>query len=153
MTLSYMALSANQIGRVLSLVKRRNFSHSWKKSQIFNRDSCKNLLIYFWKIVFYVSSALLMYCEKLMFHNENCIVTLAIVIYIQLLVTSKTHWWLPPSKWASWLRSYGNWIYNYLYNKCLFMARYTWCNLMWSSLSVACGRSVVFAGYFGYTHQ
>jgi hypothetical protein len=26
------------------LVKRRNFSHSWKKSQIFNRDSCKNLL-------------------------------------------------------------------------------------------------------------
>jgi hypothetical protein len=28
------------------LVKRRNFSHLWKKSQIFNRDSCKNLLIY-----------------------------------------------------------------------------------------------------------
>jgi hypothetical protein len=26
-------------------VKRRNFSHSWKKSQIFNRDSCKNLLV------------------------------------------------------------------------------------------------------------
>ena len=24
--------------------------------------------------------------------NENCIVTLTIVIYIQLLVTSKTHW-------------------------------------------------------------
>jgi hypothetical protein len=23
------------------LVKRRNFSHEWKKSQIFNRDSCK----------------------------------------------------------------------------------------------------------------
>jgi hypothetical protein len=28
------------------LVKRQNFSHSWKKSQIFNRDSCKNLLIF-----------------------------------------------------------------------------------------------------------
>ena len=26
-------------------VKRRNLSHSWKKSQIFNRDSCKNLLV------------------------------------------------------------------------------------------------------------
>ena len=26
------------------LVKRRSFSHSWKKSQIFNRDSCKNIL-------------------------------------------------------------------------------------------------------------
>ena len=31
--------------RYAPLVKRRNFSHSWKKSQIFNRDSCKNLLV------------------------------------------------------------------------------------------------------------
>jgi hypothetical protein len=31
--------------RYAPLVKRQNFSHSWKKSQIFNRDSCKNLLI------------------------------------------------------------------------------------------------------------
>ena len=30
--------------RYAPLVKRRNFSHSWEKSQIFNRDSCKNLL-------------------------------------------------------------------------------------------------------------
>jgi hypothetical protein len=27
------------------LFKTRNFSHSWKKSQIFNRDTCKNLLV------------------------------------------------------------------------------------------------------------
>jgi hypothetical protein len=32
--------------RYVPLVKRRHFSHSWKKSQIFNRDSYKNLLIY-----------------------------------------------------------------------------------------------------------
>jgi hypothetical protein len=29
------------------LVKRQNFSHSWMKSQIFNRDSCKNLLNFY----------------------------------------------------------------------------------------------------------
>jgi hypothetical protein len=32
--------------RYAPLVKRRNFSHSWKKSQFFNRDSCKNLLVF-----------------------------------------------------------------------------------------------------------
>jgi hypothetical protein len=32
--------------RYAPLVKRHNFSHSWKKSQIFNRDSCKNLLFF-----------------------------------------------------------------------------------------------------------
>jgi len=41
----------------------------------------------------------------------------------------------------SWSWSYGSWIYNYLCNECLspiklwvlppFMARYTWCNIMW----------------------
>ena len=31
--------------RYAPLVKKRNFSHSWKKFQIFNRDSCKNLLV------------------------------------------------------------------------------------------------------------
>jgi hypothetical protein len=30
-----------------SLLKIWNFFHSWKKSQIFNRDSCKNLLFSF----------------------------------------------------------------------------------------------------------
>jgi hypothetical protein len=30
---------------VFDVVKRQNFSHSWNKSQIFNRDSCKNLLV------------------------------------------------------------------------------------------------------------
>ena len=35
------------------LVKRRNFSHSWKKSQIFNRDSCKNLLLWTFKGTLY----------------------------------------------------------------------------------------------------
>jgi hypothetical protein len=53
----------------------------------------------------------------------------------------------------SWLWSYGSWIYNYLCNQCLsplklwvrtlFMARCTWYNIRWSSLSVTCDRSVV----------
>ena len=57
----------------------------------------------------------------------------------------------------SWLWSYGSWIYNYLCNQCLsplklwvrtlFMARCTWYNIRWSSLSVTCDRSVVFSRY------
>ena len=55
--------------------------------------------------------------------------------------------------------SHGSWIYIYLYNQCLsplklwvltpFMARCTRYNIMWSSLSVTCDRSVVFTGYPG----
>ena len=47
--------------------------------------------------------------------------------------------------------SYGSWIYNYLCIQCLsplklwvwilLMVRCTWYNIMWSSLSVTCGRS------------
>jgi len=33
------------------------------------------------------------------------------------------------------------------------MARCTRYNIMWSSLSVTCGRSVVFFGYSGFLHQ
>jgi hypothetical protein len=49
------------------------------------------------------------------------------------------------------------WIYNYLCNQCLsrlmlwvrisIRARCTRYNIMWSSLSVTCGRSVVFSGF------
>jgi hypothetical protein len=54
----------------------------------------------------------------------------------------------------------GSWIYNYLWNQSLLpltlwfriplMARCTWYNIMWSSLSVTCGKSVVFSGYSGF---
>ena len=54
----------------------------------------------------------------------------------------------------SWSWSYGSWIYNYLCNQylsllrlwvqTLFMAMCTQYNIMWSSLSVTCDRSVVF---------
>ena len=57
----------------------------------------------------------------------------------------------------SWLLLYGSWIYNYLCNQCLsplklwvqtpFIARCTWYNIMWWSLSVTCDRSVVFYWY------
>ena len=34
-----------------------------------------------------------------------------------------------------------------------FMARYTWYNIMWSSLSVTCVKSVFFSGYSGFLHR
>ena len=63
---------------------------------------------------------------------------------------------------SSWL--YGSWIYNYLCNPITnklwdrfpLMARYivyTRYNIMWSSLSVNCGRSVVFSGYSCFLHK
>jgi len=56
----------------------------------------------------------------------------------------------------SWSWSYGSWIYNYMCNQCLslqlwartpLMARCIRYNFMWYSLSVTCGRPVVFSGY------
>ena len=65
-----------------------------------------------------------------------------------------------PKQGPSWSWSYGCWIYNYLctlWNEGLsplklwarisLMARCTQYNSMWSSLSVTCGRSMVFSGY------
>jgi len=72
---------------------------------------------------------------------------------------------LPPQfdEGAVVVMIYGSWIYNNLGNQCLsplklwvrtlFMARCTWYNIMWQSLSVTCGRSVVFPGYCGFLHQ
>ena len=66
-------------------------------------------------------------------------------------------------KGLSWSWSYGSWIYNYLCDQCLpplklwvrtpFKARCTRYNIMWYSLSVTCGRSMVFSRYSGFFHQ
>jgi hypothetical protein len=58
---------------------------------------------------------------------------------------------------------HGSWVYNYICNQYLsplklwvripFMARCTRYNLMWYSLSVNCGRSVVFSAYSRLLHQ
>ena len=63
-------------------------------------------------------------------------------------------------RWRSWL--YGSWIYNYLCNQCLsplklqvrifLMATYTRYNMR-LSLSVTCGRSVVYSRYSSFLHQ
>jgi hypothetical protein len=62
----------------------------------------------------------------------------------------------------SWLWSHSSWIYNYQCNQCLptnvvssnpAQARCTRYNIMWSSLSVTCSRSVVFSGYSYFPHQ
>ena len=52
------------------------------------------------------------------------------------------------------IRDHYCWIYNYLYKQCLsplmlwvrtpLMAKCSWYNIMWKSLSVTCGRSLVF---------
>jgi hypothetical protein len=56
---------------------------------------------------------------------------------------------------CSW--SYGSWICNYLRNQCIppliswvwipLMVRCTLCNIMWQSLLITCGRSVVYTGF------
>jgi len=66
-------------------------------------------------------------------------------------------------KWPSLSWPYGSLMYNYLCNQCLsplklwvrtpFIGRCTQYNIMRSSLSVTCDRSVVFSGFSGYFHQ
>ena len=73
--------------------------------------------------------------EAMMFH--------CIQVFVLYRVNTLQNWR------PSW--SYGSWIYNYLCNQCLsplklwvwilLMVRCTWYNIMWSSLSVTCGRS------------
>ena len=58
---------------------------------------------------------------------------------------------------------HGSWIYNYICNQCIkplklwvwipLMVRCTRYNIMWQSLSVTCGRSVVVSGSSGFLHQ
>jgi hypothetical protein len=60
------------------------------------------------------------------------------------------------------IRDHYCWIYNYLYKQCLsplmlwvrtpLMAKCSWYNIMWKSLSVTCGRSLVFPGYSCFLH-
>ena len=66
-------------------------------------------------------------------------------------------------KGSSWSWSYGSWIYNYLCNQCLSPLNvmssnptHAWCThytIMWSSLSGACDRSVVFSRYSSFLHS
>jgi hypothetical protein len=66
-------------------------------------------------------------------------------------------------KVLSWSLSYGSWIYSYLCNQVSITTnivssnpaqeRCTRYNIMWESLSVTCGRSVVFSRYSGFLHQ
>jgi len=63
----------------------------------------------------------------------------------------------------SWSWSFGSWIYSYLCNQFLSplklwlripcIGRCTRYNIVWSSLSVTCSRSVVFSGYSSFLHQ
>jgi hypothetical protein len=70
---------------------------------------------------------------------------------------------LCSSRGLSWPWSYGSWINNYLCNQWLsplnlwcrisIMTRCTRYNIMWISLSLTCGRSVVFSWYSGFHHN
>jgi hypothetical protein len=61
---------------------------------------------------------------------------------------------MDSTKGSSWLWSYGSLIDNYLCNQCLSPLM-LWFRilLMQYSLSVTCGRSVVFSGYSSFLHQ
>ena len=59
--------------RYAPLVKRRNFSHSWKKFQIFNRDSRKNLLFYLCELLLTNKIVTFMSCG---FKGSTCIFTI-----------------------------------------------------------------------------
>ena len=60
------------------------------------------------------------------------------------------------------IRDHHCWIYNYLLKQCLsplmlwvrtpLMAKCSWYNIMWKSLSVTCGRSLVFPEYSYFLH-
>jgi hypothetical protein len=80
-------------------------------------------------------------------------------ISLQNKISEDSRWHKGPS----WSWSYGGWIYIYLCNRCLsplglwvripLTPRCTRCNIMWWSLSVTCGRSVVFTGYSCFLDQ
>ena len=95
-------------------------------------------------------------------NNNVSFVSLDILSLIMSVSPSNCHY----SKYisgSSWLWSYGSWIYNYLCNQFQsplklwvqipLMARCTQYNIMWLSLSVTCGRSVVFSRYSHFLHQ
>ena len=69
--------------------KRKSVWHQYWRISYLIYKSFINLFIYMYSQKrFYVSSIVLINHEMLMLHNENCILTLSVVIYI-LLVTSK----------------------------------------------------------------
>ena len=74
------------------------------------------------------------------------------------------YWEWPHKKGegASWLWLHGSLIYNYLCNQWLSSLTWVWIplkarctryNIMWSSLSVTCCRSVVYSGTLVFLHQ
>ena len=102
--------------------------------------------------------------------NQTCLFRcrcLFYLLYTHQQVTQSLHdnvtQFLSRSLGPSWSWSYGRWIYSYLCNHCLSpltvfssnptQARCTRCNIMWSSLSVNCSRSVVFYGYSVFLYQ
>jgi hypothetical protein len=108
--------------------------------------TCSDGLIYFWLYHF------LFLFEKWptlysLFFYLNTIWSIVITIITSLVIR-----WGGEASWSWW---YGSWIYNYLCNQCIlplklwirtpFMARCIRYNIMWSSLSVTCDRSVVFS--------
>ena len=76
------------------LCGKRNWTLlSQMTSILMNTSNSFNSMIFFQNMYsqnrFYVSSVRMINCEILTLHNENCIVTLSIIIYIYCLVTSK----------------------------------------------------------------
>ena len=105
-----------------------------------------------WPIIF-------KYLEKKNFWMQK---TLVKNDFFEILITfyGLRHFFVYPNTIGG---CHGSWIYNYLCNQCLspqtlwiripLMARCTWYNIMWWSLSVTYYRSMVFCWYSGFHHQ
>jgi hypothetical protein len=112
----------------------------------------QQFLLHMWHSLYYSFNVPhLVVCKVNVLMAKSCIFSNNVLWNINVL-------WGP-----SWSRSYGSWIYNYLWNQCPssltlwirtpFVARCNRYNIMWQSLSVTYGRSVVFSGYSAFLHQ
>jgi hypothetical protein len=134
-----------------------------KKNKQFvnNSPTHKKMYIFFKSIIMHVHQQVIFSSKVLLYSKEEeelFVINLVYNFYRFNFIYLYTYI-LEEQSW-SWL--YGSWIYNYLCNQCLSplklcsnlthgkCMRY---NIMWSSLSVTCDRSVVFFGYSDFLHQ
>jgi hypothetical protein len=133
--------------------------------QLLNNYTTLHINIRTLKFSFFKTTIYFKVCSRIIVHVWCPLANFALdkILHWQIISKINQRWYIficnlsifPWILGRSW--SYGSWIYNYLCNQCLsplklwvwiqLMARCTRYNIMWSSLSVTCGRSVVFSGF------
>ena len=133
------------------------------KQFVNNSLTHKKMYIFLQSIIMHVHQQVIFSSEVLLYTKEEeelFVINLVYNFYRFIFIYLYTYI-LEEQSW-SWL--YGSWIYNYLCNQCLHVSPLKLCsnlangkcmryNIMWSSLSVTCDRSVVFSGYPDFLHQ